>query len=505
MTGARRLGIVVVVSGATALATEICASRLLAPFFGSSTVVWANIIGLILLYLSVGYWIGGRYADRHPSPRRLGAILLAAAAGIAVLPLVSRPVLRLAVEAFNNLSTGAVVASFFATLLLFAIPVTLLGMVSPFAVRLAIAGVDSAGTVTGRLYALGTMGSLAGAFIPALLTIPAIGTQRSMIAFAALTAVAAALLLGSRWLLAALLIAAMLFIPTGVIKEKPGLITEVETPYQYADVVTDPDGARRLELNEGITTHSVWRADSVLTGGEWDMFLVAPALLGHPVKRVLIIGNAGGTTARAFGRYYPDAVIDGVEIDPGVTELGRRYLGLGDNPRLTVHDSDGRVFLETAADRYDLIIVDAYHQPYVPFHLATEEFFQLCRDHLVPGGLLALNVERIPGDDELTRTIESTVAAVMPDAWRWPALRFNEMLVAVNDPHGGMPGLRRALDPDIAVLGDLYTSQLEAADRSTTPLTDDRAPVEWLTDRSLLRYIASGGSLTEQLLPTHPH
>jgi spermidine synthase len=501
----RRLGIVVVVSGATALATEICASRLLAPFFGSSTIVWANIIGLILLYLSVGYWIGGRQADRHPEPRRLGLILVAAAVCIAALPLISRPLLGLAVQEFASLSAGAVAASFVATLLLFAVPVTLLGMVSPFAIRLALADVESAGTTAGRLYALSTMGSLAGTFLPALVTIPAIGTQRTMIGFAAVTAAIAALLLRRRWLLAAAAVAALLFVPTGAVKERPGLIAEAETQYQYAQVIGDADGARRLELNEGLTTHSVWRPGTVLTGGEWDMFLVAPALLDRPAAHVLIIGNAGGTTARAFARYYPGAQIDGVEIDPVVTGLGRTYLGLGDNPRLTVHDADGRTFLETTAQRYDLIIVDAYHQPYVPFHLATAEFFQLCRDHLSAGGLLALNVERIPGDDALTRTIESTVTSVLPDSWRWPALRFNEMVVSVNDDAAGRPGLRRALDPDVAVLGGLFTSQLEAADPSQTPFTDDRAPVEWLTDRSLLQYIASGGDLNEQLLPTHPH
>ena len=134
----RRLSAVVFVSGAGSLAVEICASRLLAPYFGSSTVVWANVIGLILIYLSVGYWVGGRVADRHASPRLLGRLLLIAAAVIAVLPFIARPVLDLAVRGFDQLSTGAVVGSFFATIALFSVPVTLLGMVSPFAIRLAL-------------------------------------------------------------------------------------------------------------------------------------------------------------------------------------------------------------------------------------------------------------------------------------------------------------------------------------------------------------------------------
>src|SRR4029077_14344745 len=156
---------VVVVGGAASLATEISASRLLAPYFGSSTVVWANIIGLILVYLSVGYWVGGRVADRHANPRSLGALLLGSAACIAALPFIAHPILGVARSGLDALSVGAVVGSFVATLALCSLPVTLLGMVSPFAVRLALRDVSEAGTVSGRLYSLSTMGSIAGTFL----------------------------------------------------------------------------------------------------------------------------------------------------------------------------------------------------------------------------------------------------------------------------------------------------------------------------------------------------
>jgi spermidine synthase len=363
--------------------------------------------------------------------------------------------------------------------------------------------VSSAGTVAGRLYGLSTIGSIVGTFLPALVTIPLIGTQRTLLATALALALAAILLLGRRALLPAVLISALLAVPTGSVKEQPGLITETESPYQFVQVLSHPDGARDLEINEGRTSHSVWRSSEVLTGGEWDMFLIVPALLHRPVQHILIIGNAGGTTARALGHFYPQADVDGVELDPTVTDLGRRWLGLGDNPRLRVHDADGRPFLEVSKQRWDLIFVDAYRQPYIPFQLATSEFFALVRDHLQPDGLLALNVERIPGDEALARTVESTVATAFASVWRWPALRFSELVVAGSAIAKDGPQLG-PVDHRLQSLSDLFNRDAVPADRSSHPMSDDRAPIEWLTDRTILEYIVSGRQMDEQLLPTWP-
>ena len=358
--GRGRLGLVVFTGGAGTLATEIAASRLLAPYFGSSTIVWANIIGLILIYLSVGYWFGGKIADRRPEPRLLGTFVLVAAVVIAVTPFIARPILDLALRGLEAVSVGAVVGSFFAALALFAIPVTLLGAVSPFAIRLAIQDVGEAGSVAGRLYALSTVGSIVGTFLSALVTIPLVGTQRTMLGAAVLLVFAAALLLGPRWQVATAALVGLLFVPAGAIKPTQGLLHESESTYQYVQVVERSDGSRVLQLNEGLAVHSVYRPGTVLTGGVWDTFLLVPPLASRPVERMLVIGNAGGTVARAYGELYPDVRIDGVEIDPEVTEVGRRYLGLGENPNLEVVSADGRPYLELTSKRYDLILVDAY-------------------------------------------------------------------------------------------------------------------------------------------------
>ncbi|MBA2297937.1 MAG: fused MFS/spermidine synthase, partial [Actinobacteria bacterium] len=145
-------------AGTGSLATEIAASRLLAPYFGSSTIVWSNLIGIVLAGLALGYFLGGRLADRRPEPRLLGLIVLAAAVWVAVTPFVARPFLDATVSSLDDASAGAVIGSFFAVLLLFAPAVVLLGMVSPFAIRLAISDVATAGAVAGRFYALSTGG-----------------------------------------------------------------------------------------------------------------------------------------------------------------------------------------------------------------------------------------------------------------------------------------------------------------------------------------------------------
>ena len=331
--GSLALGALVFGAGIGALATEITASRLLAPYFGSSTIVWANLIGIVLAALALGYWLGGRTADRATvavptrlhRPRRLGLRRRDS--------FVAKPFLDLTVEGLDSASAGAVIGSFLAVLLLCAPPVVLLGMVSPFAIRLAVSSIETAGTVAGRLYALSTQGSLLGTFLPALVLIPAIGTQRTflrsrrcsprLILFPARRALSRRRRCAGR---------------------SRGRSAQCGQGGSWApargDVVLpvhpgrrESDGRRLLSLNEGVAVHSMWRPDSVLTGGVWDAFLAVPPLLDRPLERVAILGNAAGRTARALGVYYPEASIDGVELDPAVSRVGRRYFAMDENPR----------------------------------------------------------------------------------------------------------------------------------------------------------------------------
>jgi spermidine synthase len=271
-------------------------------------------------------------------------------------------------------------------------------------------------------------------------------------------------------------------------------------------VIQRDDGRRLLRLNEGVAVHSIWRRDTVLTGGVWDAFLALPPLLDRPLRSVAILGNAGGTTARALGRFYPEARVDGVELDPAVSRAGRRWFGMGDNPRLTVHDADARPFLRSTDRRYDLIVVDAYHQPYVPFYLATREFFRLARERLEPGGIVALNVASVPGDDSLLEGIAGTLTHEFESVAVWPALRFNTILLAFDGPRPVLSGAFTADGPKpLAPLRFLLQRQLRPyTKKAARPWTDDRAPVEWVTDRMIVEYAARGGELDEDFLPTRP-
>jgi spermidine synthase len=494
--GPRLLYPLVFVAGATTMSTEMTASRLLAPFFGASILVWANIIGLILIYLCAGYFVGGRLADRNPHMPYLARLLLIASAAIAVTPFLARPLLDAAVGAFADASVGAFLGSFFAAMLIFSVPITLLGMASPFAVRLGVTSIEKAGEVAGRMYALSTAGSILGTFLPVAVLIPAIGTRRTMLATAGLLALAAVPALGRRYLLVPVAIVALALLPPGLVKPGAGVIYEGESPYQFIQVVQQSDGTRVLHLNEGWADHSVWRPHQVLTGGYWDHFLLAPLLHGGSgLHSLAMIGYAGGTVGRAYGVYWPNVNVLGIELDGDVTAVGRRYFGLGDNPRVSVATADGRTYLEQHDTRYDAIFLDAFRQPYIPFYLTTQEFWSLTLQRLAPGGMVMANVGRVPGDNRLPDAIAGTMATRFASVYRWSSGDFNVIVAGFANPVSRAELVRRlgSAPADLASVRDA-AAQMTAVAPSTDPLTDDRAPVEWLTDQMIVRYAAAGGT-----------
>lgn len=493
----RLLLLLVFVVGASSLGGEIAAARLLAPWFGDSTLIWANTIATVLLALSAGYWLGGRLADRAPSLERLSAIVLVAAGLFALVPFVAGPFLRVSVDAFDSLSAGAFVGSLVAVLVLLAVPMLLLGTVAPYAIRLAVTRVEEAGTIAGRLYAVSTLGSLTGVFLSALLLIPVLGTRRTFLVYALALALAAVVALRSRAaVLAPVGVVLLIAIPVGTVKAtgEGRVIWEKETPYQYARVIENEDGQRRLELNEGQAVHSVYDPDTYLTGDYWDEFLVLPlAALPAPPRSVAIVGNAAGTTARAYGHYFPDTRVDTVELDGALNDVGRELFDLR-GPRLHVHAADGRTFLRQAERRWDAIFVDAYRQPYVPFHLATREFFALARERLTPGGVVLINVGHPEGSDALEEMLSATAGDVFEHVARDASEDTNTVLIASDAPITAERLWRAlpSLPPDLRPIGAQAAARLEPALDGGSVYTDDRAPVEWLIDASIVEVAASG-------------
>jgi spermidine synthase len=486
------LAALVFVVGAASLGAEIAAARLLAPYFGASTVVWANTIGVVLVALSIGYWLGGRFADRHPHLRGLCLLVLAAALLIAVVPFASRPFLGFSVDAFDTVSVGGFAGSLFGVLVLVAVPVTLLGAAAPWAVRLAVGDLDRAGEVVGRLYAISTAGSLLGTMLAALLLIPMLGTQRTFLVFALALALVAAAGLGWRFAALPAALALAVAAPIGTIKaaDTGRVLYETETTHQYARVVERPDGSRALELNEGQAIHSLYRPGRYLTGDYWDGHLVLPfAARARPPAKIAILGNAAGTVARAFGRFFPRTAVDAVEIDAELTELGRRFFDLR-NPRMEVFAEDARPWLERSGEGYDAIMVDAYRQPYIPFYLATREFFELTRERLAPGGVAIVNVGHPEGGEELERVLARTMASAFAHVLRYPIEPTNTLLVGADGPLSPTRLRHRSdsLPPPLRPLALEAAAALGPRLPGGDVYTDDRAPVEWLVDSSLLEY-----------------
>ena len=485
--------------GTSTLGAEIAAARLMAPFFGASTIVWANTIAVVLVALSVGYWFGGRMADRRPDLRSLCLLVLVASVLLGLVPIVAQPFLSLSVEAFDDVSLGAGFGSLLGVLALVAIPVLMLGAVSPWAIRLKLERIEDSGETAGRMYAISTVGSLLGTFLSALLLIPLVGTQRTFLVFALALAVVATLGLGRRWALVPLGVAALLALPIGTVKAagEGRVIHETDTEYQYARVIDHADGERTLELNEGQAIHSLYRPETVLTDGYWDGFLVAPfAVRRAPPRRVAMLGFAGGTVARAYERYFPQARIDGVEIDGELFDIGRRYFGLRPRPQLHEYAEDARPFLRRIDARYDVIYLDTYRQPYIPFYLSTREFFELARDRLAPGGSIVVNLGHPEGSDELEKVLSATMGTALRHVARDPIEPTNTILMASQSPITGAnlraatPGLPDELRP----LAQRSAARIAPRLRGGAVYTDDRAPVEWLVDKSIVEYAAGGGA-----------
>jgi spermidine synthase len=258
--------------------------------------------------------------------------------------------------------------------------------------------------------------------------------------------------------------------------------------------VQERDGSRRLELNEGQAVHSVIHPGTYLTSDYWDEMLVLPfAGRASPPRTIAILGNAAGTTARAYGHFFPATTIDGVEIDGELTDIGRRYFDLR-APRLRTHTADARPYLRRTRERYDVIVVDAYRQPYIPFYLATKEFFTLARGRLRPGGMIIINVGHPQRSSRLERVLGATMAAVFPTVLRDPSQSTNTMLVGTAGRASARRLARRVPQLPAQLQPLARATAVHLAPRLTggRVYTDDIAPVEWLVDSSIVQVAAKG-------------
>jgi spermidine synthase len=511
--GKSHIYIAVFFSGLTTLAAELAASRLLENHFGTSNLIYASIIGLILIYLTAGYFLGGRWADRSPYPRTFLKVLAWGAFSLGFVPLISRPVLRLAANAFDQLQMGGLIGSFVVVMVLFVVPITLLGTASPFAIRLAIQDASSAGRISGRIYAISTLGSFIGTFLPGLLLIPTIGTYRTFLSISGLMLLVTLVLLwrvcGWRsaaklsWMPAIIVVLAVVGV-RGFDKTTSGLIYETESSYNYIQVVQDGD-FRYLRLNEGQGIHSIYHPTQMLYAGPWEQVLAAPYFNPAPYdpinfKSLAIVGLAAGTTARQASVAYSGLLIYGYEIDPKIADVGRKYFGM-DIPGLNVIIQDGRYGLAHSPRRYQVISIDAYRPPYIPWHLTTREFFTTVRDHLTANGVVTVNVGRAPGDRRLIEALSATLLTVFSNVYvvDLPGT-FNSILYAtvqtadLANLDANLVYLTQRGDVSPLILYPLKVAveNLQPAPTAGQVFTDDLAPIEWITNNMVLRFLFSG-------------
>ena len=493
----------VFISGMASLGVEFGASRLLAPYFGTSLYVWGVLIGLILVYLSAGYVIGGRLADRHPRSDLLFQITAWAGLWIGVIPLVSYPILIASQQGFKTLSVGLVAGTLLAVLLLFAVPVVLLGCVSPFAIRLLVKDVETSGNTAGRIYALSTAGSILGTFLPVFWFIPTYGTRPTLEGFSLSLVIISVIGLWPKRRLyasfAAMILLAWIFLPQGIKPPAVGtLLYEKDSAYHYIQVVQD-GSKTELILNEGQAIHSIYDSRSQLTGGPWDYFLIADSFRSSQAtevrpKDIAILGLAGGTSALQYASDYGDSVsITGVEIDPAILDVAHRYFHLGD---AHIHEvvGDARYWLDTQAGMYDVIIVDAYRQPYIPFQLTTREFFSEARAHLKPGGVFVVNAGRTATDFRLVDAIASTMAPVYNNVFLVDVPAYTNTLVygtteatTLDDVQHNLSLLSEPLASQVGASA-ITDGNLRVSDYHGQVYTDDLAPVERLIDEIIFSY-----------------
>ncbi|MBO4402024.1 MAG: fused MFS/spermidine synthase [Selenomonadaceae bacterium] len=480
-------------AGMSVMAVELGASRLLAPYFSSSQIVWTIIIGTIMIALALGNVFGGRWADSDANPARLYRRIIFAAIWIALIPVLGKFVI-VAVAGILIVTVDVnllIWAAFFSCMAIFVLPLFLLGTVTPSLVKYATDSLEHNGRVVGNLNAFNTVGSIIGTFLPTFVTIPAVGTAVTFLIFSGiLFAIGLAYFLsagGQKFLCA---VAAGIFLLASVLGSgnsfafwKKDLAYEGESIYNYLQV-RDDARATVLSTNVLIGVQSIRVKSGGLTGMYYDYALAAPVLTGG--GDVLVLGMGTGTFAQACQKYFPASKVAGVEIDEKITALAHEYFALAEE--IPVATYDGRAYLAADKKLYDVIMVDAYQDITIPFQMSSVEFFALVRAHLKAGGVMVVNMNM---RGEINDWLTDTIGEVFP-AVRAVDVGGNREVFAAADEAVFNNFERRAdllSDKDLRGLMEKIARSWRVPSTGGNILTDDKAPVELLGMRSLDRII----------------
>ncbi len=426
-------------AGMGVMAVELGASRLLAPYFSSSQIVWTIIIGTIMIAMALGNIYGGRSADKDPSPEILYKRLLTAAVWTAAIPVLGKYLIIL-ISGLLVLTINTnflIIAAFISCMIIFVFPLFLLGTVTPSLAKYTVGSLDDSGKVVGQLGAANTIGSIIGTFMPTFVTIPTVGTAVTFLIFSGIILVIGLVFFISRRIHIKLCIVSVVLYVLCVIFGnsdsfafwEKDLTFEGESVYNYLQVAED-DREVRLSTNVLFGVQSVMMKEDELTGMYYDYAMAAPVMAGIKAKEkagledeespestapadILVLGMGTGTYARQCKKYFSNINIVGVEIDQKITDLSYEYFDA--LPDVPVYTYDGRAFLQTIDDKYDVIMVDAYQDISIPFQMSSVEFFSEVYDHLKDNGVMVVNMNMHSDmEGNINEYLSDTIASVFP-------------------------------------------------------------------------------------------
>lgn len=500
-------------AGMSVMAVELGASRLLAPYFSSSQIVWTIIIGTIMIAMALGNIYGGRSADKNPDPGRLYRRILIAALWIAAIPVVGKYIIVgiSALLIFSVSSGFLIVAAFAACMVIFVFPLFLLGTVTPSLAKYSVGNLEESGKVVGMLGAFNTVGSIIGTFVPTFVTIPSVGTSITFLIFAGIL-----LALSVTYFISAgrtagegggsggkaakrkgsglgktvtsllcYLLCCILGYSNSFAFWESNLTYEGESVYNYLQV-KESDRNVILSTNVLFGVQSIYMKEAGLTGMYYDYAMAAPLMVeGKEPEdcRVLILGMGTGTYATQCRKYYGDMEMEGVEIDEKITALSREYFSLPEDVSVTTYD--GRAFLNAVEDKYDVIMVDAYQDITIPFQMSSVEFFSLVKAHLTEGGVMVVNMNmRGSGEGNINQYLADTISYVFDQVYTVEVTGSTnrELFASDNEAMSDIFETKRLLleDEMLYAMMERTAETMMRYEAGSYILTDNKAPVELL-------------------------
>lgn len=482
-------------AGMSVMAVELGASRLLAPYFSSSQIVWTIIIGTIMIAMALGNIYGGKSADKKPDPGRLYRRIMIAAIWIALIPVVGKYIVlgisALLIFTVNN--NFLIIAAFAACMVIFVFPLFLLGTVTPSLAKYSVDSLEDSGKTVGTLGAFNTIGSIIGTFVPTFVTIPAVGTSITFLVFSGILLALSIIYfawnhIGKK----KVLISGIVFLLCCIFGYSDSfafwqkdLTYEGESIYNYLQVSED-DRQVRLSTNVLFGVQSVYMKENSLTGMYYDYAMAAPLMIpGKSAKDmdVLILGMGTGTYATQCKKYFGDMKMEGVEIDKKITDLSCKYFSLPEDVKVTTYD--GRAYLQAVKKKYDVIMVDAYQDITIPFQMSSVEFFQMVKSHLTENGVMVVNMNmRGSGEGNINQYLSDTIASVFGNVYTVDVENSTNRELFASD-HGNMISVlgentARLSDSDLRQLMGKVALNCQEYQKGNYLMTDDKAPVELL-------------------------